>query len=402
MYVMMSGGAAIASLGKTLSYATVLGPEGFGFFSLALLVVALGSYLATFGLQDALAREVPLRRGRGESVAELRGTVFVSVFLGVSVIGIVVGGMGVVFAGHGLPKDAWWMGPFLIASVIFNVAQVDLQVREQSGMQAGLLLSKSAVPLAVILSTEHSWSASDVLVLETVVQYTLCVMAILHKSGEILWRLDVPETKRLARMGLPFMGSSLAHNLAMNLDRWALQWVFGMGALGTYAFAMQLVAAGLVMLNTIQMYVTPRWLRAWASEGDQAALWRRARFTLVLTSSVCVTCSIIGLFLVPIIVQYWWPAYEAALPLLPFVAVGAAAVSLGYFNVFFLAANAGGKLVWVHVVTILFNIPMIIIFVWLGAPLVAYAIGFSAARVLTLLLGWFSGRAALMAVKHAS
>ncbi|MBM4229585.1 MAG: hypothetical protein FJ184_02405 [Gammaproteobacteria bacterium] len=57
-FVLLAGGAAAAALGKTLIYASARGPSDVGLVSLALLVVAIGAYPATFGVQDGLAREV--------------------------------------------------------------------------------------------------------------------------------------------------------------------------------------------------------------------------------------------------------------------------------------------------------------------------------------------------------
>ena len=188
LYMLIAGLASVAAVCKTLAYATILGPEGFGLITLALLIAALGSYAATFGLQDGIAIEVPVRRARGESIAALRGTVFLSVFVVVTFFGFLLSSACVLFAGVGLPNDAWMLGPFLIASVIFNLAQVYLQVLEQSTIQAVQLFLKSAVPLALILSIGNSWSGPEVLLMETVVLIVLTGAAILMKHGEIQWR----------------------------------------------------------------------------------------------------------------------------------------------------------------------------------------------------------------------
>jgi O-antigen/teichoic acid export membrane protein len=395
LYVVLAGGAAAAALGKTLIYASVLGPAEFGMVSLALLVVAIGAYPATFGVQDGLAREVPVRRGRGEPIADLRGTALVSVGGGATVVGLLVTLVAATDAGVGLPSDAWWMGPFLTASVAFNIVLVDLQAREHSIMQAALLLAKSVGPAVIMVIMPRGWIAADVLALETALLVSLTALTLVIRPGEVRWHLDLTETQRLARIGLPFMGSSLAHNLAINLDRWAVQWVFGVAALGTYAFAMQAVAAGLVALNVSQMYLTPRWLRAWSSAGDRYALWRRARHRLFVTAVVCVLGAILGLLMAPPVVHRWWSDYEGALPLLPWVAAGAVAVALGFFDVFFLAASAGGHLVRVHLVAAAGVLAMLAFCAWVGASIEAFAFVFCTGRVFTLVLGWAGGRAVL-------
>jgi hypothetical protein len=145
------------------------------------------------------------------------------------------------------------------------------------------------------------------------------------------------------------------------------------------------------------MYLTPRWLRAWSAAGDHEQMWRWARRRLVVTALVCASGAVVGLALAPPAVHRWWPAFEAALPLLPWVAAGAVAVALGFFDVFFLAANAGGRLLRVHVVAALGVIAMLAACAWAGAPMEAFAVVFCAGRLLTLVLGWSGGRAALRA-----
>lgn len=399
IYTFMAGGAAAAALGKTLAYAHVLGPDQFGLITLAYMLVALGSYLATFGVQDGFAREVPILRGRQKSIAALRGTALVSVFIGASVVGIAMSWLVVTLAGSGLPIGSGWLGPFFLTSVLFNFTQIDLQVREQSAMQAGLLLAKNVCPLIIIFLTGSSWSAVDVLALEATLMLTLTAAALLLGSEESCWRLDVPQALRLSRAGMPFLGSSVAYNLSTNLDRWIVQYVFGVTSLGIYAFAMQAVTVGLVVLNITQMYQTPRWLRLWASNGDHRYVLSSTMNWLRKVAGVCVIGAILALLIAQDIVQRWWPGYEAALPLLPWVAVGAIAVALGFFDVFFLAANAGGRLAWLHFSSMVFLASILAISVWIDATMEVFAIAFSAARILTLLLGWSRGRALFIAAQ---
>jgi len=398
LYVILAGGSAVAALGKTLVYASALGPTDFGMISLALLVVALGAYPATFGLQDGLAREVPMRRGRGESFARVRGAALLATMVGASAVGLVVTIVGAVGAGGTIPVGAWWMGPYLTASVAFNVTQVDLQAREYSVLQAAMLLAKNACPAAIVFVLGDSWSAAQVLTLETALLVGLTVFAFALRPGEVSWNLDGGEVRRLAGIGLPFMGSSLVHNLAINLDRWAVQLVFGVAALGTYAFAMQVVAGGLVVLNVSQMYLNPRWLRAWSAEGDSTAFWARARRRLVVTGAVCAAGATAGVLAAPATIAGWWPAYEASVPLLPWAAAGAVAVAVGFFDVFFLAANAGPRLVRVHAYAAVCTAALLVVCAWADAPLVAFAIVFAVGRVLTLVLGWWGGRTVLCGV----
>ncbi len=394
-YAALAAGAAAAALGKTLVYAAALGPTDFGVVTLAMLLVALGAYPATFGLQDGLARQVPLLRGRGEPTGAVRGSALLAATLGAVGVGLLIT-LGVLVAGMSEATDLWWAGPFLAASVAFNMTQTDLQAREHSVAQAALLLAKSAVPMLAVLTAGAGWSAGHILGLETGVLLVLTATSLYWRAGDLQWAIRRAIVLDLSRIGLPFTGSSFAHNLAINLDRWAVQAVWGVAALGTYAFALQAVAAGLVVLNITQMYLTPRWLRAWAAERDVAALLSRAWRRLIWTGSAGVLGGVAGLALAPTLVGTWWPEYAEALPLLPWVVAGALAVALGFFDVLFLAAGAGPRLIRVHLVAGLCTAVALAVLVWAAAPLVWFAVVFAAGRLTTLTLGWVNGRAAVM------
>lgn len=176
--------------------------------------------------------------------------------------------------------------------------------------------------------------------------------------------------------------------------------MFGLEILGTYTFAMQAISVGLVLLNGLQTYLTPKWLRSWASSSDPVIFWNRAFGWLVAMSCVCITGAVAMMFVSPAIIQRWWPAYEAALMLLPWVLVGAVAVALGFFDIFFLATNAGVELILVHVMAIIILSIMLAVFVWMRVPVEVFAIGFSSIRVFTVVIGWYRGRNVLMATQH--
>jgi len=396
IFALLASVAALAALIKTLLYASLLEPEQFGLVGFSALVVSLTSYGATFGVQDGLAREVPIRRGRGETVSQLRVTALAAVFAVASVLGLAVSiALALGESSFGLPFGAWWIGPYLTANVWLNITLVDLQIRERSTIQAITLFIKSFFPLVVVLLADCTWTASRVIALETAVLFTLAVSVLISQTRDLRSSFSREELTHLARVGLPFVGGSLANNIAMNIDRWSVQLVLGTAALGLYLFAMQLVSVGLVVVNVMQMYFTPRWLRAWSMDQEVLSLWKRIRQYLVIVGSLTAFGFVIVVLISPIAVNSVWPQYIDALPLLPWVAVASVAIAVSFFDVFFLASNSGRKLVEIHLFVGLTTLASVSYCAVAGAPLIAYAVIFATGRVATVLLGWLVGLAAV-------
>jgi O-antigen/teichoic acid export membrane protein len=403
IFTLLVSVAALAALVKTLLYASLLEPDQFGLVGLSALIVSLTSYVATFGVQDGLAREVPIRGGRGEAVNELRVTALGAVFTVASVLGLAA---SIVLAlgetTFGLPVGAWWIGPYITANVWLNITLVDLQIRQRSSLQALTLFMKSFSPFVVLLLADCTWTASRVIALESAVLFTLAVSVIVSQTRDLRLSFSREELTHLTRVGLPFVGGSLANNIAMNIDRWSVQLFLGTAALGLYMFAMQLVSAALVVVNVTQMYFTPRWLRAWSMDQGVLSLWKRTRQCLAIVGSLTAAVFLIVVLISPIAVNSLWPQYVDALPLLPWVAVASVAISVAFFDVFFIAANSGRKLLEIHLSVGLVMLAAVSYCVVAGAPLIAYAVTFAMGRVATMLLGWILGLAAVRAAGRRS
>jgi O-antigen/teichoic acid export membrane protein len=393
-YTVLSGAAAVAALGKTLAYGAFMSPVDLGGVVLALLVVAAAGYPATFGLQDALVREVPILRGAGVDPVGVRSAVLTGVLVLACVVGVAIS----IACGAIAPESSLiWCGPLLTATVLFNLAVADLQTRELSIIQAAMLLGKSLVPLVIVVSYGERWTTANILQMEMLVQTTLGAAALLVWREGLHWRPDGSEWRRLARIGLPFAGNSAVQHVALHVDRWAVEWSSGRAALGLYGFAMQLASVGLVTLNITQLYVTPRLLRRMATEGDAAQLVQSMRRWRRITLAAGVAVAVVSVLVAPIAIARGWPAYVDARRLLPIISVGAVAIALSFYDVFFLAAGNGRAMLPVQGLAVAVTAAMCAAAMWLDAGLFGFACAFAAGRLATVVMGWWLGNAVLMA-----
>lgn len=390
LYSGVAGLAAVTALLRMLAYGAVLAPQELGYVIAAQLAAALATYPASLGILDALAREVPVRRGQGLETTGIRS----SAVTAVAALSCVVGGV-LALVWPLLMQDAARLAleaAFLtVATVVLAVATIDLQARERSVSQAALLLAKSAVPLALVSSLSRAWDAADVLRLEAGTFAVLGVLVLCFRNEGLHLRVRWRDVRQLTRLGMPFSLSNAVQHLAMNVDRWVLQFLGTPAQLGVYGFSMQVAAVGQVALNASQLYLTPRWLRAYAETGDRDGLLRKSRTRAWWTVAAGVLGLGLTLAILPSGISRWWPQYVAGVELLPWAAVAALLISLSYFDICFLAEGNGGPLVGVHAAGMVTAGLGCLAVAVLDGPLVAYAAAFGAGRLATLIVGWSLG-----------
>jgi O-antigen/teichoic acid export membrane protein len=389
-YVLLYGISAAAGLAKLIAYARLLGPEGFGLVSLALLTVAIAAYVATGGLLEGLASRAPLMRGRGEDVRHVRSVAFAFATTGGIALGLVLSAVMAIapFEDEGF-RVLVWTGPFLAATVFLMSLMCDLQVREKSVEYAGVLCLKSTLAIAFAIPLASLWGAAGVLIAEIASQLACAALVLGAWSRDLGWKLDArADAGALARSGIPFVGGSLAQNLGSNVDRWAVQFGLGVGALGQYAFAMNFASAGSVLLSMIQLYATPRMLRRYGATGDPRELVRSSRAILVVLGAAFLLGMAPFLFAFRYVVDSWFPEYSLAADLSLYIYAGTAAITAAFFDILFRATGNATPVWAVHAtVAVAAGLACIVATQW-HAELVVYAMVFAAARLAAACAGW--------------
>jgi O-antigen/teichoic acid export membrane protein len=182
----------------------------------------------------------------------------------------------------------------------------------------------------------------------------------------------------------------------MNADRWAVQSTHGVSALGTYGFAMHFSSVGLVLLNMVQLYVSPRLLRRFGADGDTTALRRHSVRFAIFTAGTYAVTAVPLVFAFPRLLARYFPAYMGAAPLAPWVAIGTGAIALGFFDVLFRASGNGRPLALVQVIVAIVGFAAALVASALDSPLWVFALGFCCTRIVSTILGWVTGSRLLL------
>jgi O-antigen/teichoic acid export membrane protein len=181
----------------------------------------------------------------------------------------------------------------------------------------------------------------------------------------------------------------------MNVDKWAVQIVMGTAALGVYSFAMNLVSVGMVLVNMVQLYATPRMLRSFGESPNGALLLRGCG--KIARSMIVVL--VVGLtsfhLLLPVLVSRWYPQYDSILDWIFWVYAAVVAVSLGFYDVLFRAVANGRNLLVIQLYVVAFTAVCCIIAATTGAGIAAFAASFAAGRILTTGVAWAMGAKAV-------
>ncbi|MGH7412216.1 MAG: lipopolysaccharide biosynthesis protein, partial [Candidatus Methylomirabilis sp.] len=268
--------AQVAMLGGGIVVARLLGPTDYGLWSALQLLTIYGAY-ASLGFLNALNREVPIYRGRGEEAkvarmrdATLGGTVGLSVLLG-----------GGIFA------YALWhrerLDPNLLMGIAFMAGIVALQ--QISGFfdvlfrsandfatvgRLRLYRTLAEMTLAVVFVSALSFLGRLLAALATWV--FLVVYAIRRNSFPIRPRWDPGEVGRLLRLGLPLMVVEVLYGILTSLDRVMIAHHLDRTALGYYSVGLMVVSFLSVVPRVVWEVLYPRFGERFGETGQAAAL----------------------------------------------------------------------------------------------------------------------------------
>lgn len=398
-YAVLMLAAAGAAVVKSLLFAYWLDPATFGLYSLAMLVAAFGNYAATWGLADGLAREVPILLGRREDARAqmLRsgGITLAALLAAVCGAAVMAGGYGIASVSPHYQGIAW-AGPVLAATVVFNVVLGDLRARQHTIAYGGLLLAKST--LAVAAARMLPTGLPGVLGAEVLSLLLAAGAAIAFWRGGLTWvRPRWADMRPLFRMGLPFTAGNAVQSLTLTLDRWFVQARFGSAALGRYSLVMLVLSFALVVLNIVQQWATPRILHDFGRTNDRGRVRRSVRRLVVAIGGVLGVAAVPAYVVFVLIVGRWYPAYAGTESLFPLVYLGAAVMAVGLFDVLFLAAGSGARLLAVHLVVLAVVAAGCIAGSAAGASMLWYAGVFATGRIATAAGGFWLGSRALAA-----
>jgi O-antigen/teichoic acid export membrane protein len=327
--------AQVALLGGGIVVARLLGPTDYGLWSALQLLTIYGAY-ASLGFLNALNREVPIHRGRGEEAkvarmrdASLGGTVGLSVLLG-----------GGIFA------YALWhrerLDPNLLMGIAFMAGIVALQ--QISGFfdvlfrsandfatvgRLRLYRTLAEMTLAVVFVSALSFLGRLLAALATWV--FLIGYAIRRNSFRLRPRWDPGEVGRLIRLGLPLMAVEVLYGTLTSLDRVMIAHHLDRTALGYYSVGLMVVSFLFVVPRVVWEVLYPRFGERFGETGQAAALERLVLVPLFGMAGVMALLVGVVVIILPVGLAVVLPGYMEGLD----------AARVLVWGAFFLALVAG-------------------------------------------------------------
>lgn len=309
--------AQLALLAGGLVVARVLGPADYGLWNALQLITLYGTY-ASLGLLNALNREVPIYRGRGneEKIARMRNA-----GLGATV------GLSVLLGG-GILAYALWnrerFDPSLLVGIIFMAGIVALQ--QLSGFfdvlfrsandfatvgRLRLYRTLAEMALAVVLVAALNFLGR--LLAAAATWIFLIVYAISRNSFPIRPRWDPAEVGRLIRLGLPLMAVEILYGILTSLDRLMIARHLDRTALGYYSVGLMAVTLLFVVPRVVWEILYPRFGERFGETGKSAALEHLILVPLVGMATVMALLLGVVVILLPAGLAVALPRYMAGL-----------------------------------------------------------------------------------------
>lgn len=330
-YIPVLAVAMAIMFGRLLVLAKVLDIRAFAELNAALIVSGLIGMLSSLGLFLDLQRKLPGHLAIGQRRAA-------AVQIGQSILATaVIAAAGLLAAGFQFSNGT--ITPLAIGLGVFHGAsqQLFLIVTTESRSNNEPLrfalqsLSRSlgmvvfAFPIAIATSSAFAVISAESLV--TVVATLLISRKVWARLDITLWTSIRLAFRSFGRINWPSMGALLALSLAVtassNMDRWLSSTQLPHGDFAQYSFAWITLTAAFAVQGLINASVFPMIARRFALHGIRPAF----RVTFIATTgmlAVFLTAIIPSVFIADLAIQNVYPAYSAAIAIIPVLSIAAA------------------------------------------------------------------------------
>jgi O-antigen/teichoic acid export membrane protein len=376
---------------KAFVFADLFDPREFGQYSAALLVFSVAGYLATAGLAEGLGRQVPMLRGQGriaEAVDVRNASIVASIILAAGVGVLCAIGVAVYARLDPDFGPVVWVGVMLAATIPCNLLLIDLAGREMSTEYGLMLFLKNALSLVLGVGAIQVMGVSGALIGEALAVAVTAVAIALMYSRDLrllVTRSATTQAVRVARIGVPFMLSSVVLMLTLTMDRWVVQSQFGLLVFGQYSFAFLLWTSGMLMGNILSVYFGPRIVAMFARTPDVSAVFRYVRNLSVSVAAVLLTAMAPVLWAAYWLIDVRYPEYASVKGLLVPVYLSVVCWTANFYGSLFVIQGEGRFALWMSVASGVVGGVVFAGVVWLEGSLMSYAVGFFCCRLLYLL-----------------
>lgn len=382
--------SALASFGKWFLFARILGADAFSYYAILDLVAAYGLYVGGFGIFEGASRLVPMLRGGGRhraarvvatrATAELLMLSLLALCLFVLVVWLTVGEPR-------LSATLIFAGIFAVSSNLFLMGTMLLLAFGHPLAFALVMLAKNAGVLVVgtVLGTRMG--------LEGVIASELLITALMAAACFVVPRVRGPFRLRHVtrwsgafRSGLSLTTSSLVQNLTRNMDRLLVGAALGILTFGQYSFAMIIATAGLLALNIVNQYISPKIYFAFGAKTDLRKLIRRMDGLIVAALILAAVAIFPFLWSIEEFGLALFPDFALGLSLMPIIFIGSALQIAQLYQGFLIARGEGWRLVRQGVVIAAFTLAACLVGLAIQASAAFFAYVFVCHRLLSAIM----------------
>ncbi len=358
MYLIARGVPGIVAFLAIPLFSRLLSPEEYGHYTLVLAAVTLINALFFQWLRLAVVRYV---YDEGDAERKIKSTmlsVSLLLVLGMGALTAVLAVMPFAHGWRGMLGVAWFV---LAVQAVYDLACEYSRARLQPWryMVLQLLRAFSFIGLgALLVTTGLSWWGP---LLGVGVGMLLAVAWTYRKDwSDARLRIDGETLRKISQYGIPLSVTVALAVVIISSDRFLIDWYLGKAATGLYAVAVDFTVQTLMLLMMIiQMAVFPLAVRAWETEGRQAAQ-RQMHSNAALLLAVGLPCVVGMTVLAPGIVNCFFGEEfrQSATSIIPMIAIGTflAGMKAYHFDAAFQFVHRTIHQVWIVLFVAIVNI----------------------------------------------
>lgn len=358
--------------------AKLLGPSTWGFWNMLNLILVYGC-LSHFGVINAMNRDVPLLKGKGESerVEAIRRVSLTFI----TISALVVVGM-IVAAAVLLVKDTPHKIALVLVGLLFLCTQFysyleiylksDGRFRQMSHQQ---LLFAGVIPL-VSIPLVLKLGLPGFILGQSVALLVISVFIATTIPFDFKLKIDRREVRRLVKVGFPIMVAGLLYGLMTTVDRWVIASFLGVGQVGFYSLSIMVTGFLTLVPLVIAQQIYPRMAESFGQNARYQDLKKWVVRQILMAVSITTPLVLAVYFFFPLIVRQFMPAYIPGIGAMKISLIGLFFLPLaGGFGNFLNTVDRQVYYTVVQAGAILLNLLLDILFVKIGFGINGVALG---------------------------
>lgn len=308
----------IARFVKNFLFARILGPNLFGLWNGLQLILVYGTN-SHLGILHAIAREIPLSRGRGDLdlVPRLARVSMTFSLLASLVLAVIIFAIGAVLPSSQIESGALkLLAAVLVVQQLFMAFQFLFRAEDNFALLSKVLAAAATIELVSSVTFVYFYGLYGIFYGFLATGAAIIAMC-LYAERRVLTRLelDLRLAIPLIRIGFPIMLTVLASSLLTTIDRLMIIKFLGNEALGYYAIGPLAIMAIRYVPATINQVMYPKFGERFGATGDPRSLSGFVRVPTLITAYVMagvLGAAVLALPLVALLLPKYTPGLRAA------------------------------------------------------------------------------------------